>query len=94
MLITTTDNSRTTKHYDKSISTELLNNYLSFISTIHKLGLVKTLLDRSYRIINSWTGFHNDIEETKFASQKNLFPPELIDKVLINYFIEQYNCKD
>ena len=58
-----TNNNRITKHYDKSISTGLLTNYLNFISTTYKLGYVKTLADPLYKIIQSWTGFHNDNRE-------------------------------
>ena len=31
------------------------------------------------------SGFHNDMEKTKSILQKNLFPPELIGKVVRNY---------
>ena len=39
----------------------LLLNYFSFVPNCYKMGLIKTLLDRMYRIDNSWTGFDKDL---------------------------------
>ena len=64
VLITKTSNNRiTTKK--KSTDTGLLTNYLSFIPTRYKLFLVKTFVDRLYKMNNTWSGFHNDMEKTK-----------------------------
>ena len=94
VLITKTSNNRITTNYKKSTDTGLLTNYLSFIPTRYKLGLVKTFVDRLYKINNTWSGFHNDMEKTKSILQKNLFPPDLIDKVVRNYLSDQYNSKE
>ena len=56
--------------------------------------MVKTFVDRLYKINNTWTGFHNDMEKTKSILQKNLFSPDLIDKVVRNYLNNQYNSKE
>ncbi|CAH3128571.1 unnamed protein product, partial [Porites lobata] len=40
--------------------TGLLNNLISFISS-YKVGLIRTLVDRAYKINNSWLGLHEDI---------------------------------
>ena len=34
------------------------------------------------------------MEKTKSILQKNLFPPDLIDKVVRNYLSDQYNSKE
>ena len=34
------------------------------------------------------------MEKTKSILQKNLFPPDLIDKVVRNYLNDQYNSKE
>ena len=39
----------------------LLLNHLSFVLNCYKLGLIKPLVDRMYRINNSWTGFDKKI---------------------------------
>ena len=85
VLITKTSNDRVTTNYKKSTDTGLLTNHLSFIPTRHKLALVKIFVDRLCKISNTWSGFHNDMEKTKSILQKNLFPPDLIDKVVRNY---------
>ena len=39
-----------------------INNFFSFTPSIYKIGLIKTLLDRSYKINNTWRSFENDLE--------------------------------
>ena len=94
VLITKTSNNRITTNCKKSTGTGLLTNYLGFIPRRYKLGLVKTFVDWLYKISNTWSGFHNDMEKTKSILQKNLFPPDLIDKVVRNYLSDQYNSKE
>ena len=89
VLITKTSNNRITTNYKKLTDTGLLTNYLIFIPTRHKLGLVKTFLDWLYEINNAWSGFHNDMQKTKSFLQKNLFSPDLIDKIVRNYLSHQ-----
>ena len=61
-------------------------NYNSFTSPNYKKGLIKTLIDRTFRINKTWSGFHYDIltvmKELNLKSvlQKNEFPLKLIDK--------------
>ena len=93
-LITKTSNNRITTNYKKSTDTGLLTNYLSFIPTRYKLGLVKTFLDWLYKINNTLSGFHNDMEESKSILRKNLFSPDLIDKVVRNYLSDQCNSEE
>ena len=94
VLSTKTGNNRITTNYKKATDTGLLTTYLSLIPTRYKFGLVKTFVDRLYKINNTWTGFHNDMEKTKSILQKNLFSPDLIDKVVRNYLNNQYNSKE
>lgn len=49
-----------TRDYSKKTFTGLLNNYFSFIFS-YKVGLIRTLVDRAYKINNSWLGLHEDI---------------------------------
>ena len=93
VLITKTPTSRITTNYKKPTDTGLLTNYLSFTPSKYKFGLVKTLIDRLYKINNTWLGFHNDIEKCKTTLQKNLFPPKLIDQILKNYLSEKLNTE-
>ena len=63
-----------TSVYRKKTFTGLLTNYFSFAPLNYKLGLVRTLLDRVYKINNSWVGFHLDVKKLIFLLRKNCFP--------------------
>ena len=49
------------------------------------MGLIKTLVDRAYKINNTWLGFHEDITKLMDILKKNLFPAHLIEKVINRY---------
>ena len=51
--------------FHKKTYTKLLLNYFSFAPNSYKLGLIKTLVDRMYRINNSWTSFDKDLKDLK-----------------------------
>ena len=51
-----------TSVYRKSTFTGLLQNYNSFVPFTYKKGLIKTLIDRTFRLNNTWHGFHLDLE--------------------------------
>ena len=74
-----------TSVYRKPTYTGLLTNYNSFTSPNYKKGLIKTLIDRTFRINSTWSGFHYDMLNLKSVLQKNEFPSKLIDKSISNY---------
>ena len=78
-------NSLLTRVYRKKTSTGLLTNYFSFTSYSYKVGLSKTLVDRAYKINNTWLGLHEDITKLTEILKKNLFPAHLIEKVVNRY---------
>ena len=61
----------TTSVYRKSTFTGLLQNYNSFVPFTYKKGLIKTLIDQTFRLNNTWIGFHLDLEKLKVILQKN-----------------------
>ena len=75
----------TLQTYHKSTYTGLLINFKSFKSFSYKISLIKCLIDRSFKICNSWNYFHNDIERIKSNLIKNAYPSFLIDKVMKKY---------
>ena len=83
-------NSLITSVYHKKTYTGLLTNYLSFTSFSYKTGLIKCLLDRAFKINNSWLGFHNDKEKIFETLMKNMFPRDLLDKICKNYLEQKY----
>ena len=74
-----------TSVFRKKTFTGLLTNYFSFTSFSYKMGLVRTLVDRVYKINNSWLGFHKDIKNLILILQKNLFPVHIVEKVINRY---------
>lgn len=94
MLITKKNNKKITGSYKKPVDTVLLTNNLSFLPRGYRLDFFKTLIDCLYKISNTWIGFHNAMEKTKLTLQKNLYPPELTEKVVKNHLSDQYNSKE
>ena len=76
-----------TRVYRKKTFTGLLTNYFSFTSYSYKVGLIKTLVDRAYKINNTWLGFHEDITKLMDILKKHLFPAHVIEKVINHYII-------
>ena len=85
VLLDTSGISIDTSTFRKNIYTALLTNYFSFTPFRYKIGLIKTLFDRAFKIKNSWIGFHEDSLQIKSILQKNSFPKNLIDNILKSY---------
>jgi len=82
------DNSSTslkTSVFRKKTFTGLLTGFNSFTSFSYKSGLIKCLIDRAFKINNTWFGFHVDLENIKHILQKNLYPNYLIDNIVKTY---------
>ena len=57
--------------YQKSTYTGLLLNFKSCTSFSYKIGLIKCLINRSFKTCNNWNSFHNDIKNLKSSLIKN-----------------------
>ena len=74
-----------TSVYRKGTFTGLLQNYNSFVPFTYKKGLIKTLIDPSFCLYNTWHGFHLDFEKLNVILQKNEYPPKLIHRSINKY---------
>ena len=74
-----------TRVYRKKTFTGLLTNYFSFTPFSYKLGLIRTLVDRTYKINNTWAGFHEDVKKLLLILRKNLFPSHIVERVIRQY---------
>ena len=63
-------------------------NFTSFTSYSFKLGLIRTLIDRAYKINSTWLGFHQETTNVKDFLLKNSYPAHIIDKAMINKFFQ------
>ena len=72
-----------TSVYKKSAFKGLLQNYNSFVPFTYKKGLIKTLIDRTFRLNNTWDGFHLDLEKLKvtFTKKTNTHLTELTNQL-------------
>ena len=75
-----TNNCVTSTHRKKTY-TGLLTNFNSFTSFSYKIGLIRTLINRAFKINNTNVGFNKDVNDIKITLQRNLFPAYLLDKV-------------
>ena len=76
--------------YRKKTCTGLLTNFFSFTSFSYKVGLIRTLVDRAYKINNSLLSFNNDVKKLTHVFKKNQFPEYLINRVVKTY-VDNYD---
>ena len=58
------------------------------------MALVKILIHRIYFICNTWICFHENLTELKEILERNMFPPNLIDKEIKNYLDNKFLSED
>ena len=83
----------TTTYHELTYS-GLLLNFGSFTSRFYKTSLIKCLIDRAYKINNTWTSFHNDVTKIQETLKRNSFPPVLIDKITKSYLDKVHSSSD
>ena len=71
--------------YHKTILTGLLTNFNSFTSYSYKIGLIRTLVDRAYKINNTLAKFNDDVKNLFDILKKNQYPEGLISRVVHSY---------
>ena len=74
-----------TSTYRKKTFTGLLTYFFSFTSFSYKVGLIRTLVDRAYKINNSLLSFNNDIKKLTHIFKRNQYPEYLINRVVKAY---------
>ena len=74
-----------TSTYRKKTFTGFLTNFFSFTSFSYKIGLIRTLVDRAYKINNSLFSFNNDVKKLTHIFKRNQFPEYLINRVVKTY---------
>ena len=74
-----------TSLHRKNTFTGLLTNFFSFTSFSYKIGLIRTLVDRAYRINNTLLKSNDDVKKLYFVLKKNQYPEYLISRVVNSY---------
>ena len=80
-----TNNELVTSVYHKPTFTGLLTNFRSFVPLDYKIKLITTLVDRAYKINNTWKGFDVDVKKIFNYLSRNLFPQRVIERNLKKY---------
>ena len=92
-LITNLDNNPITQTYHKPTYTGLLLNFNSFTPFSYKINLIKCLIDRIFKINNTWKGFNTDINTLKLTLNSNAYPNYIIDHQVKTYLDKFHNSK-
>lgn len=79
--VNTTTNKPTTSLYRKPTFTNLILNFKSFCPLNYKLGLIKCLLFRAYKICSTWTNFHVELTTLHNIFSMNAYPSSLFHKI-------------
>ena len=74
-----------TSVFRKKTYTGLLTNFFSFTPSSYKLGLIRPLVDRAFKINNTWKGFNKEINQLTSILMKKCFPCYIIQRVVNNY---------
>ena len=90
VLIDSSQNILKTLTYHQSTYSSLLLNYTRFTSRFYKIVLIKCLIDRAYKINNTWPGFHDDVSKIKDVFKRNSYPPFILDKTIKTYINKIY----
>jgi predicted GIY-YIG superfamily endonuclease len=70
-----------TRIYRKDTFSGVLTNYLSFTSMKYKIGLIRCLIDRVFKINSTWLGFHKDLKHLFWILKRNCYPEHVLQKV-------------
>ena len=84
VLITRTSNGFKTSFYHKPTFSGIYSNFNSFISEEYKVGLIFTLLFRTFSVVSDFSRFHSEVCHLKKILKKNAFPIKFIDSCIKN----------
>ena len=90
ILISNKENLQTSEFHMKTYA-GLPLNYFSFIPDSYKYRLIKTLIDRMYRINSTWTSFDIDLKHVTEVLLKNQYLLSMIDNVIKKYIQNAVN---
>ena len=84
-LITRISNGFKISVHHKPTFSGVYSNFNSFISEEYKVGLIFTLLFRTFSIVSDFSGFHPEVCHLKEILKRNTFPIKLIDSCIKNF---------
>ena len=76
--------------YRKKISIGLFTQFDNFTAMSYKIGLVRCLIRRAFKISSSYIAFHNELEKVKILLEKSMYPKTVIDNQIKTFLDQQY----
>ena len=74
-----------TKVYVKSTNTGLLLHYKSHVDDRYKRGLLKTMLDRAFRLSSNWRYFSEECDRLKLVFSRLKYPDNLVNSTISRF---------
>ena len=68
----------------------MFTQFNSFTPISYKIGLVRCLIYRAFKISSSYIIFHNELEKVKILLQKNTYPKSVIDNQIKTFLDKQF----
>ena len=93
ILIRNNGENLSTTIFRKTAAIGLFTNYLSFTALSYKIGLVKTLIHRAFKICSNWCLFHDEVNNIKKYLEKNSYPMNFIDREIKARLEKQFHIK-
>ena len=90
ILISRSENGFKTSVYHKPTFSGVYSNFNSFIYDEYKIGLVFTMLFRTFSIVSDFSRFHTEIIHLKEILRKNAFPIKLVDNCIKNFLNKKF----
>ena len=56
----------------------------------YKIGLIRCIIHRTFKISSSYIIFHNELEKIKISLQKNMCPKSVIDNQIKTFLDKQF----
>ena len=79
-----------TSVYHKQNFSGVYSNFNSFIYDQYKIGLIFTLLFRTFSIVSDFSRFHTEVSHLKDILRKNSFPIKLVDNCIKTFLNKKF----
>ena len=76
--------------YHKPTFSEVYSNFNSFIYDQYKVGLIFTLLFRTFSIVFDFSRFQTDVSHLKEILRENAFPIKLVDNCIKTFLNKKF----
>ena len=90
ILISRSENGFKTSVYHKPTFNGVYSNFNSFIYDEYKIGLVFTMLFRTFSVVSDFSRFHTEVIHLKEILRKNAFPIKLVDNCIKNFLNKKF----